>query len=237
MSEVPLNLTYEKAPSRPRRWMRRAILPLIFVAITIIAIIYGPAAIARFQLIAVQRTAMAYSPAADHVVYETDPQAAKLLMRNPGDYMAAGAGVPVIEFARPWRDFYRLAEPPGRKPAAVLFLHERHTRAGRRRLVAVDTLGSDHDGPLMFRSAVFRPGNTLASAGLLSTTNWTQLGGDEKDGQVVRIFAGQCDARDPAHFTIAYQTRSGLEVVDGWLLEDDQVMLDLRKLGDGAIRH
>jgi hypothetical protein len=229
MSASSLNLTYEKTPGRTRRWMRRAIATAIFVGIAAIAILYGPAVFARFKLLAVQRTAMNYSPAADHVVYETDPQQAKQLMRNPGDYLAGGSGVPVIEFATPWRDFYRLAQPPGRKPAAVLFLHERRTPAGKRRLVAIDTLGSDSDGPLVFRSAVFRPGDALASAGLLTTKNSRQPDADDRARQIVRIFAGQCDTHDPAHFTIAYQTRSRREIVDGWLLESDQVVLELRK--------
>src|SRR5437763_8141477 len=101
MSGLPLNLTYEQASGRARRWMRRATAPVILVAIASLAIFYGPSAIARFQLIAVQRTAMNYSPAADHVVYETDAEQAKQLMGHPGDYMALGSGALVIEFAMP----------------------------------------------------------------------------------------------------------------------------------------
>ncbi len=230
MSDLPINLTYENAPSRARRWMRRAIMPAVLIATVVVAIFFGPTAIRRFQVLSVQRRAMNYLPAADHVVYETNPDRAGLLMRNRGDYFAlSSSGVPVIEFAATWRDFYRLAQPPGRKPAAVLFLHERRSPMGQRRLVAVDTLGSDSDGPLVFRAAVFRPGDAFAPPGILATCNWTQPLNDRAAGRIVRIYAGQCDPGDDTHFSITWQTSSGNETVDGWLLNDEQVAMELRK--------
>ena len=44
----------------------------------------------------------------------------------------------------------------------------------------------------------------------------------------VRMFAGQPDPADPAHFTIRYELDDQPHVIDGWLRDDDTVLLAWR---------
>jgi hypothetical protein len=46
---------------------------------------------------------------------------------------------------------------------------------------------------------------------------------------LVRIFAGQPDPNDPGHFTIRYRMWGQEDVLDGRLLDNDQVTLMSRK--------
>lgn len=44
----------------------------------------------------------------------------------------------------------------------------------------------------------------------------------------LRLYAGQPDAADESHFTIDYQTPDGRGTIDGWLMHDDTVKLEVR---------
>ena len=59
---------------------------------------------------------------------------------------------------------------------------------------------------------------------------WTRGPSDWEHGQVefephglFRIYAGQADPADPAHFTIDYERDGGRSTIDGYLREDDRV--------------
>ncbi|MDB5334045.1 MAG: hypothetical protein JWP03_5196 [Phycisphaerales bacterium] len=44
----------------------------------------------------------------------------------------------------------------------------------------------------------------------------------------LKLFAGQADAADESHFTIAYSTPAGRGTIDGWLQPDDTVRMQVR---------
>ncbi|HEX5245303.1 MAG TPA: hypothetical protein VFW23_18725, partial [Tepidisphaeraceae bacterium] len=97
--------------------MRHAALLAIIIALGLLALVYGPSVSRHVELLRWQRRAMQFDRTADQVVYESDPVRAGVLSRTVGDVGAANSsGAPVYQFSRTWREFYRILEPPGRKP-------------------------------------------------------------------------------------------------------------------------
>jgi hypothetical protein len=227
MSTAHSQLQYAAPPSAWRVYLRRAALPLLLVSLVAVGILFGPAAVRHVELISWQRRAMQYTLPSDHVVYESDPARAAALLRSSSDFLPLNSsGVPVVEFSRIWREFYSRAEPPGRKPGALLFLHERHTPEGQHRLVAIDTQSSPGAlAPGSVGIAVFRPGSLMRRPALLSEEAWrTPFNG----ARSLRIYAGQADEADPSHLVIRYELDGASGTIDGWLRDDDRVILELR---------
>jgi hypothetical protein len=141
-----------------------------------------------------------YTAPSDRVVVETDDARAKMLLSRPG-YVSVPQAIHMSAF-------YPASIPQmAAGPEAVLFLHERMTPKGERRLVSF--------------SIALDPGASLYTAIYRPTWNGLQrLGGE---GRVRRIFAGQPDAADPTHFTIRYEADGQERILDGWLQNDDSV--------------
>jgi hypothetical protein len=193
------------------------------------------------------------SPGKDVVAYEGDPDRAALLMNRPGyatidprlphpgrRYLIAACRVPTqwyylaIPFSSGWsrgRPF--LSDP-------VLFLHARQTTTARKRLVVVQSQLYFRGPPFATEAALcavtFDPDVPFGSRPV-ETSRWigptvTALWG--KEGEWLRIFAGQPDPGDPSHFTIEYEADGKHGVIDGWLRESqthtnaDEVVLKVR---------
>jgi hypothetical protein len=122
-------------------------------------------------------------------------------------------------------------------PSAIIFLHERISPAGHRRLVYV----SYAPGTLDFQPAFIEGYNYDTSAA--SPATWTSplsyasrfyaidvLSGYPRVPPLVRVYAGQPDPNDPAHFTIRYQIWGQEDTLDGRLQDDDQVTLTPRHM-------
>jgi hypothetical protein len=45
----------------------------------------------------------------------------------------------------------------------------------------------------------------------------------------LKLLTGQADPTDESHFTIDYETPRGRGTIDGWLMPDDTVKLELRE--------
>jgi len=75
-----------------------------------------------------------------------------------------------------------------------------------------------------------------------SSATWTRNGeNDWEHGKVdfdmsglMRIYAGQVDPADPAHFTIAYDCDGQRGTIDGWLRTNDRIEMALR---EGTVVH
>lgn len=123
------------------------------------------------------------------------------------------------------------------RPAAVIFMHERTSPAGHRRLVVLTFTAE---------TGSFQPGfidgenvDTLA----LTPATWRTpvmqvpklvgldvMSGWPKHPPHVRIYAGQIDPADPARFAIRYQIWGQEDVLDGKLEDNDQVTLTARRV-------
>jgi hypothetical protein len=124
---------------------------------------------------------------------------------------------------------------PGTAGSKTLFLHARRAN-GARRVVVVTVLGRTID-PRVFHS----PGASLCNASVYSMASiradptlkssrhfalyplpLTPLG-------KLKLYAGQADPADESHFTIDFETQGVRGTIDGWLLPDDTVILQIRK--------
>jgi hypothetical protein len=150
----------------------------------------------------------------------------------PSDYVAyqrhTQGWMPDGTVAVPWQNFYQ--NYTGSLPVSVgtLFLHERTSRGGNRRLVAVDVVGAEpHLGRVHANMRVFSPPVGIAWP-KQRTTSIATLPLATNDG-LFKIFAGQPDPNDPSHFTIVYEGGNHRGVIDGWLQDGDNVLLELRR--------
>jgi hypothetical protein len=255
-SSATLPLEYAPAPPRWRRPARRIVLGLIVLATTVCCWRWGPHAWHQSQLLYWQRQCLNFSASTGTVVYEEEPTAATVLLRDPKYSLYVLHREPggpnnhpttvqsAVVYPRCLHALDALTTSPMIPPAsifnwvgpgAILYLHERISPAGHRRLVCVN-YAPDADN---FRSDFMQDCNTDTC--VASPATWTrpftlvpQVYFDDiltwfpRRPPLVRIFAGQTDPNDPAHFTIRYQMWGQEDVADGRLQDDDQVAITQR---------
>jgi hypothetical protein len=177
----------------------------------------------------------------DQIVYEEDmDRAARLLRRPPKPSVASlnngelflnrpneyVSGNSFVEYAP---EFY--LELHGTTSANTLvFMHEAMGPTGRRRLVRA-IRGSVYPTPYSRRSGVYLragsiPIDQIPSGPRLGTSKpsiYIPLAPQE----IMRIYAGQPDPHDLAHFTIKYEIDNVPGVIDGRLEADDTVTLKI----------
>jgi hypothetical protein len=121
-------------------------------------------------------------------------------------------------------------------PGAFLFLHERTSPGGNRRLVFIYYSPETYSFTARFIAGynlsirVTTPG-TWTSRPLSGTRgrDLDVLSGFPRTMPRVRVFAGQVDPDDAAHFTIRYQMWDQEDILDGRLDDLDNVTLTPRK--------
>ena len=248
-------LDYTPAPPRRKKWLRRGVLPLLVVATAIASYRWGPPAWRQVEILYWQRQCMEYSPSADTVVYEEEPVAAAKLLAHPAEYgpltvqESVGPGHSDSWVSAAVADVHCLKQLAAaiaptwgaqiavgfNRAAAVAFLHERWSRAGHRRLISVlyfpdsDTAMPGAVRAWNYSVQVVTPATSVAALRLSQQIlkiepprSWPQ------PPPLVRMFAGQPDPADPAHFTIRYQMWGQEDVLDGRLNDDDSVTLTPR---------
>jgi hypothetical protein len=246
-SAAPLD--YAPAP-RNRRWIYRVIFASLLLGLALVAWKWGPTWWRRAEVLYWQHQCLQFSLSPDTVVYEEDPtEAAALLAGNPeyhpyplqrrSSMQAAVSPATAAAFGvSEWnkltlvlsRSYSPLINP------AVIFLHERISPAGHRRLVCVrygpqgDTFSAQFVQSLNCDTFTVIPG-TWSQPPIYTPQGWEfdVLTGWPRKPPLVRIFAGQPDPNDPAHFTIRYRIWGQEDVLDGRLLDNDQVTLTFRK--------
>jgi hypothetical protein len=200
---------------------------------------------------------MVFSPSAETVAYEEDPAAAALLLKGP-DYSpyalmrSSGPNGPatLVQAAafqpRCWRNLGTLATLPMATlfargwggtgaPGAIIFLHERISPAGHRRLLCVSygpdpttfqpefIAGFDYDASAATPATLTKPPSFAQRAYAIDV-----LSAYVRTPPLVRVYAGQPDPTDPAHFTIRYKIWGKEDTLDGRLQDDDQITLTPR---------
>jgi hypothetical protein len=128
-------------------------------------------------------------------------------------------------FPNEWRNFYARWSGGGLVSVGTLFLHERTTHSGQRRLVAAD-LNSVQGTVITVDTRVFSPPVALAAAKLEHVgTSAVSLA---PDAEGIILYAGESDPNDLSHFTIRFALANKRGVLDGWLKEDGNVLIELR---------
>jgi hypothetical protein len=211
-------LDYARPPSsRPIPWRR------LSVVLALLAIVIGgwackDAILHRVELLRLQHQCMVYTPAANTVAYEEDPNAAALLISSNPEYRARSLihnGVPrqtavAMLDPRCWTSLYWCRHPMhvgsnvGPWPQSVLYLHERVSPAGHQRLIAVTyERWWEDDRPDLVQGYncfvnVIVPGGGFADP--VDASMSPTIGVPEHKHSVppvVRIYAGQSDPADP----------------------------------------
>ena len=225
-------IDYAPPLPRRRRWLRRAVLPLLAGAVLLAAYWWGPPAWYRLQLAYAERQCSTHVAAPDTIVFTEDPGDVKRLAATPAGYQPGPAdGDSLCLVPQAWSKFYGLLSPPGFQSRGTVFLHERRTPGGRRLLVAIDYLGDDFlhaDNYWVdvseFQVRAFEPGGPFSLPVEVQSEQVTQelYAPDDRRG-TLRLYAGQPDPGDPTHFTIRWELAgrpSAGGVLDGWVRED-----------------
>lgn len=234
----PVVLNYGQRPSsRRRRWARRASGAVVLILLAAAAVRYGPAAYRRATVVYWQRQCMAYTAGPETVVYERAEDslptlfwrdASGTLDNSPDGRHAA----PTCQIPACWSRLQAARGQSAADDGAIVFLHERRTPGGVRRLVALRRRETDDfappTGPLGDPSAAvllapvpllrapaeaLREHTIIPEYIMLDVGYWVPA---------VRFFAGQPDPADGSHFTVGYEAGGERGTVDGWL-EDDHV--------------
>lgn len=109
----------------------------------------------------------------------------------------------------------------------LVFVHRRVSDDREPRIVRVSVFGSGT--PIAFRYQT-RPMRSMWDLGNAAP---------ERSGWIpawrrpVTLYAGQPDPADESHFTIAYESQGQKGTIDGWLMHDETVKLEVR---DGPLR-
>jgi hypothetical protein len=257
-----LPLQYATVPSPWPKRIRRLLLALVLAAMAFVGWRWGPYAWHQSLLLYWQRQCMNYAMPRDAIAYEEEPTAAAQLLKSPEyspyplrrspGYKLPATPVQAAALVPPcWRSLTTLAKPPtgsfffpgspsARAASAIIFLHERVSPVGHHRLVCV-TYGPDTD---TFQPAFIMGYDYVAS--VASPASWVRPISPpliyfgpfdvrstwQKHPPLVRVYAGQPDPADPAHFTVRYQMWGQEDVLDGRLQDDDHVSLMPRHLPD-----
>jgi hypothetical protein len=123
-----------------------------------------------------------------------------------------------------WQRFTELLAPPGLQSAGTIYLHERVSPGGNRRLIAVSLRAACGNGA---DAHVALP-HVIIPGGLFSRPREVQCETPLWMPYEVRVYAGQSDLQNPSHFTFVIDTDERQHVVDGWLGDDDTVKLEPR---------
>jgi hypothetical protein len=232
------------APIRRRRRIRRVLVLLVLIGVGLAVWRWGPGAWKHVTLLYWQRQCMNYQVQSDVLLYENDPVKAAALLRPPDSdyvpmtlYMQPHTVVTqAIYYPRSLREFEarttKTFRPMG---SAIIYLHERRTPAGKRRLVVVYTEPWNGAGAL-WEWAVYDPAGIFEPKLLNSGEDQEGLKRGMMTGLYIprRLGPGQSDAADPTHFTIpCFVTGHLIGTYDGRLTDEDRVVIAVR---DGALK-
>jgi hypothetical protein len=238
METVHQPLDYAPRPSRRRKILRRLLGAALIAILAFATIRWGSVARRKIAVLYWQHECLVAAPPADQVVYAEDPVVVAGLLRQGSQYTkistragsAAGRATPDWTALASW-----LPAGMGSSRGAVLFMHERHTPSGKRRLVVVQGDFDPSMAPPLFipgfdlNLTVLEPETLRAHAKVRTPAVAISVtSARPRNSPKLKIFAGQIDPSDPSHFTIGYEMYGQPGIVDGWLRKYDQVEIKVR---------
>jgi hypothetical protein len=237
MSQFEQPLSY--APILPwhrRPLVRRRIAMFVLLTVAVVTLVWrGPWALQRANLLWVQRQCMNHPAPAEQVIYATDPTddpfartEERALKQPPPTYWTVyerSLPPPVSVVAgtslSPFDSSFDCTAP------APVFLHRR-SAVGKERLIVMQFGGQILGGKAhqVVCCRVIQPAGITSGPTLLWEQSLIVVGSFEWTA-TVRMFAGQPDASDPAHFTVPVEVDDKRKIIDGRLQSDDTVKLQL----------
>jgi len=242
MNEVSANPPLDYAPRPPwrkRKAARRLLALAVLLAVLVAAWQLLLPIAARWNLLALQRSCLQFSRDGRRPVFT---QAATTDQRKAINAYLSNVppGIVVAE----WEQFVQAMETVGLLSNGTLFLHERATPSGQRRLVGVDLrlTWTPQYTIVAADLRLYAPGGILHSPRKISIANSFFIsrswGGEPIDllrpdyGREISVYPGQPDANDPSRFTIPYEIDDRRGTIVGRLLDDDRVDLTVYPADD-----
>jgi hypothetical protein len=195
---------------------------------------WGPEKWERAELLYWQWRCMNYSPAADEIVYDQEPNGRSALLDGSSKYVALvenddfnGSTTAAVTVPDCEAQFEKMMGFGGSQPP-VVFMHDRAAPSGRHYLIILrgDSI------PYLDIAELPLDCEALIAGNWRNNPSWAS-GGRSWDGPVsvpvrqrIRIYAGQADPRDPTHFTVRYVQNGKPAVVDGYV-DDVQMEKDV----------
>ena len=223
-------------PWRHRRAVKRVFVSVAILAVVVIARYATPPIwkIARAYL--VFKRSLSFTAYPDQVAFDADPIRAASLLAADSQYWNQlnhkTPGNPVASWApRQWVALvgqldstlmtYRLSPP-------LIFMHERKSADGSRRLVILRYAGTAdaEAGPAThaFECDLIDPKRRPGPANVSTSVIKLLL----MKHPMIRIYFGQVDAEDASAFSVRYETEDGGGAIDGRLMDGASVRLEVR---------
>jgi hypothetical protein len=239
----PVQLAYAVRPPRLGRRCRQAAAALLAIAIlAVLAYARGPWFWSRTQFLYWQDRCLDFRAPAGQVVYEERndslaPLPAGVGLEHSALHYAANSGGSLVRTPACWRTLRARLGPealddPG-EPRAILFMHERRSPAGVRRLVVIRAPGPIPVAPwgAVFNGRYARLDDSVLLLDPASLSREAKLHSDSasrwgvsprpltscQQARSIRLFAGHPDEDDASHFTVVYEIDGRRGTIDGWL--------------------
>jgi hypothetical protein len=201
-------LHYAPAPPQGHRVLRRATWWLFGAAVCTFAAVWGWRAANQLHYLWLQRQLVNYNV--------------------PDGPMRVGRNAQ-IENATMWPEAARIIPLPHDGWLFPLFIHQRIARNGISRLIVVEEVAVPGGFTTRLRlTAVTYRTASLSLGSRMQSGAWANL-----DHGPASFHGGRIDPNDDSHFTIGYETDRGDGTIDGWLMNDGSVKLEVR---DGPLR-
>jgi len=228
------------APIRRRKRIRRIILLLLLLCVGLAGWRWGPAIKLHVELLYWQRQCMNYQIPPTVILWEQDPQKAATVLRQPNpDYepiLYSPGTVPPFNSGlfhpRALREFDTRASFPVTAGQSVVFLHERRTPSGKRRLVVVYSSPWAHSTPewawRVYEPALFSKPKLLSTGQSPPDLSYMMYSGYYIPHRV-GLGPGQPDPADPSRFTFPLLSSSQqFGAYDGRLTDQDTIEIKVR---------
>jgi hypothetical protein len=205
-------------PAHQRRSFRRWLVYGIVALIVLSGWYWVPRVVWRFEMRYYYGQCLAHTAPATLVAVEPDPEKAKALVAQ-GTHLTGGFGAAI----------YVVDDLAGMRFGfgQCVFLHGRRTPSGGdERLVLVEIMQMNNVPQLYARPIRL----DWMSNPIIPSANFHALppGPSHPLPDVPRLYAGQPDPNDPSHFTIKYEYSDRSGILDGWLKDDDQIVIEPR---------
>lgn len=185
----------------------------------------------RIHLLSIQRKCLDYAAPADQIIFDSRRDSLPALQRSDPVYVQgvaalAGGSDSVGRVPIEWRKFESILLGGKWPSMGTAFLKRRQSPSGHVRLIAVDiakaSIGTWHTQVILPGTATSMP-KTLRSTVEGMPINQSGLKPE------FAVIAGQPDPIQLDHFTIEVIEDSHKAIFDGWLCDDDTVVLEMRR--------
>ena len=201
---APVSLGYAPVPSTRRRWarrLRRAWPAYLLLALIGLGIGFGPRAWRHWPLLRLQERCLTANLPMDRPMIEGDlTRSSALAVSHPGEYRFDSNRL-AFRVEPLWAQLGASLNIAGAGSEPTLFIHERFTPSGKRRLLVVEGLVS---------LTVIEPAGWFNAAKVLKSGSVIRPDDDRLDVQSLalimmdggNITSGQADPADPTKFTV-----------------------------------